>query len=329
MGMKGRCRRLSAPATGHARVVMSWCLVGMLLGWSSVAWAQEAEEQAQSGEVEVPDEGVPDVGGGCRGDGTSITSGRHALAVRTNPVGLELAGRVGHCMPLLKDPSPLLKLSAVHMGAMYRLSPAYLEVGGFVEVAPVSVLVIGAEVAGLGYWPLGREGAAYYGFDQRRDDVDQKDLPADAGESALGFTGNLNGTLRFALPLGGVEVFALDRFAAEYYSLGTEPYYLNLRFDVHVPKNGIVYTNLALLGAKFELTEDKALRVAANSAWLTQAKDGAQQHEVGLLVSMPWRAPTSWLTELEILTRATYYTAHPRRQGEMNIVVAAIMTHDI
>lgn len=331
MGHMGKCGTMSARRPGRAHCVAWLGLAVALTGVPSAGHAQDGEI-AVEGDLDELDSGVEataDVGGGCRGDGTSVTSGRHAFGIRTNPIGLELAGRLGHCMPLLSSPHPLLKLSAVNMGATYRLSPAYLEVGGFIEVAPVSVLVLGAEVSGLGYWPLGAEGAAYYGFDQRRDDIDQKDLEPDAGESALGFTGNLNGTFRFAVPIGGVEVFALNRFAAEYYSIGTEPYYLNLRFDMHMPKNGLLYTNTAVLGAKMTLTEDKSLRVAANSAWLCQAKDCAPQHELGLLVTMPWQNPTTWLTELEIVTRATYYTAHPRRQGEMNFVLAFVMTHDI
>lgn len=67
---------------------------------------------------------------------------RGLTALRYNPVGLYYEGRLSYRLRLYRDEGPALRDNYAGGGAMVTLTPAYLRVGPYVELAPASFVTV-------------------------------------------------------------------------------------------------------------------------------------------------------------------------------------------
>jgi hypothetical protein len=75
-----------------------------------------------------------------------------------NPVGLEHAVALALNAPLGDAHNPLTSLAHLEVGVSQYTSPVYARSGGYLQLSPLSLLVLRAELTGTVMWPLGDDG---------------------------------------------------------------------------------------------------------------------------------------------------------------------------
>ena len=149
---------------------------------------------------------------------------RQTLLGLTNPFGGAYVVRAGWCRPLVKREGILWTLSQVETGAFAFVAPSFARVGGYLELVPVSFLVLRLRAAGVGYWSLpGFTAASYFdagSYDFRWPSTGfANDVAVEAGQGGgINLSGEL--VLRASvslkkLPKGPLELIVLNSFVAE------------------------------------------------------------------------------------------------------------------
>jgi len=255
----------------------------------------------------------------------------HQLAVtQLNPGGVEVSARAGVCLPLVRDPRVLLTYTHVETGALANLSPAYLQLGGYAQITPLSPLQLRVELSGLGYWPLFFSRAGYFALSGYDADFRSSALPHEMAGTATGWNLNLIAVLRFRAPSeGAVRVFGLNLFSAERWSVGDADYYFNLRRDLPLARADWVVVNEGLLGVETRLSGELHLRLGVfDSVRWVPASDYVG-NQVGILAMLWHPSPTGLLRDLQPFVRVGIHTHHAFRAGTVAVMVGSFVSYDL
>jgi hypothetical protein len=292
------------------------------LAWATVVVAQEAP-----GDEPAMDEAS---GRHCLGETRAKWVVRQLAGAQNNPGGGENTVRVGICVPLVTRPGPLFDLTHVEVGVVNALSPAYVNGGGYVQITPLSLLVLRAELSGVAYWSFPFPRAGYFPLSGYDAPFDDDDLPSEDGAAATGWLLRLVGVLRLRFPRDAtVRVVGMSLFEAERWSIGDAGYYFNLRRDVRMARTDWVVNNEALLGLEVPVVGTMFLRMGVFDSFRTvpRARYGANQ--VGVFAMPWWERPASRVYDLAPFLRVGMYTGHAFRTGGFSVLGGTFVSFDL
>ena len=190
----------------------------------------------------------------------------HSLVMLLNPMGAEYNGRVGLCVPLFSSDDELLSLNHFEAGASVYLSPIYLVPDGYAQIAPFSFLFFRAELAAVTIWPIGLNGAGYYvrpGYDAS---WESDDVPADAGESATGWSARFKAVLRGRVQIASnAELMLVSTPWFEVNLLDHGDYWLDVRDDLIVANGEWVFAHEGVLLLATQIPGSASLSASARS----------------------------------------------------------------
>lgn len=116
----------------------------------------------------------------------------HYTAGSINPLGIETQFRLSLCKPLIEKPGILWSFSRIDHGLVTFISPTHIHVGPSLHVAPLSFLVLRAEVTGFYIWPIPLQGAGFNEVIAEKKDPNMrgcfldKDRPIDPSDKQAG-----------------------------------------------------------------------------------------------------------------------------------------------
>lgn len=301
------------------------CLVGLFFGallsgpalpaWGEEAAGDDVEEVAIPEVDSVEAEAEVERGEHCLGAGRSRFVWHHLLVGQYQPLGLEHTGRVGYCVPFVNDPGALWSHTSFEVGVVDYLSPAYGNIGGYIELAPISLLVLRVELTYMAYWPFPINRAGYFSRSGYDDDVRSENLPYELAESADGFNLNLHAVLRAKVDLGPVALVVLNALALSFWQIGDEDYYVQPRYELVMARADWGLTNEAMLMVEIPLPRNIGLRVGVYDALRYGIGSRMVNNNVGLLVMANWPTLGRSVRNLAPFLRVGMYTNHPYHEG--------------
>jgi len=254
---------------------------------------------------------------------------RQRLIALLNPMGaehyLELASRTR-----IGDQDSLLFTGAhFEAGALTSVSPVYATGGGYAQLSPLSFLVLRAQLAGEGIWPIGMDGAGYYGFDAYDYRLDPQSLSANDAGSATGWRATFSGTLQGMVPIGNTRILFLNKLAGERAHVGESPYYYDVRNDIVRARADWLLMNDVFLGIDVVVDSSIIFRAGVYDSLRYLPASGEANNQIGPLVMMIFDRPNKALAAVEPFVRAGYYTHHGSRDGEATILGGISLRYDL
>ncbi len=260
----------------------------------------------------------------CDGQGRTGWMARMTVLGLSNPLGGVVSTRIGWCRPLVRRPGLLWKLTAFEVGGLHVVTPSFSRQGGYVQITPLSFLVLRVAVSGVLYWPLPSfKVAAYWqaeGYDQHwPSNGVSNDMEVDK-ELGGGLNVQTTAILRVAVGIGRlrhgkVRLLALNAMALEYFYFPGYDFYYNQRADAVLARSDLVLTNNAALLVELPLTPRVALRLGATNALAYLPRAGRLAwHQIGGLVMLPLKLAHRRVAELTPFLRVTGYTYHAVRR---------------
>jgi hypothetical protein len=257
----------------------------------------------------------------------------HLVVGQLNPLGAEATIRLGFCSPLFRSPGILFSLTHVEAGLLTNVAPSYVQLGGYAQIVPLSMLVLRSEFSRVRYFPFPYDRSGYFplaGYDAA---FTNAALPARDAQSADGWNLNLIGVLRGYVPVStSLSIALYSAWSSEYFSIGNAAYYLNVRRDMPLSRSDWIINNET--AALFEKTLTPQWRVLAGvfNAWRTVPSSGYTVNQVGVVVGVNAPAPTGimrTMRDMQILVRLGRYTAHRYRDDELSALLVLFASHDL
>ena len=200
----------------------------------------------------------------CLGRGKAQWMLDSTLLGVVNPIGVEEQVRANACLPLIDRPGLLFDYTSFDAGLFSYVSPVFAHVGGYVSVSPLSFLVLRADAAAVGIWPLPMDGAGYFEVKGYRGMVTDAEMPAAKARSSSGANVTFTATLQGAVPLSPrLELEAADAFGADWWLVGDRPYYVNQRRDVVLARSDWLIKNTATLILAVQASRDVSVHLGA------------------------------------------------------------------
>jgi hypothetical protein len=251
------------------------------------------------------------------------------LVMLLNPMGAEHALDLAVRSPIGDQDDILFRGARSQVGVVSYVSPVYAITGGYFELAPLSFLVLRAEVTGTVLWPIGMDGAGYYGLTGYDADVRSQALPADAGGTATGWTATGSATLQGMLPIGPIRLLFADEVGLARAMLGSEPFHYSPKYDLVLAREDVLVTSSAFLGIELDAASDLIVRVGAYDDLRHVPASGYVGHQVGGLAMLEWARPASGVRSLGVFVRGGFYTHHVVREGEATILGGVALSYDL
>lgn len=266
----------------------------------------------------------------CLNSGGAKWVVRQLAAAQWQPAGAENSFRVGLCLPFITEPHALFDHTSVEFGVTNYLSPAYALYGGYVQITPISILQFGAEYNAVVYFPFVTDRAGYFRLDGYDSDFRLLALPSDNAETAQGSNLNLTVALRARVPLSeSVGVVLLSMLSFEYWDIGDQAFYLNLRRELPVAQSDWFLSNELIVAAELIVTEHFRLRVGAYDAVRYVFESSYLANQAGLLVMGYWPTPGGVVRELSPFLRAGIYTHHAFRVGQVSLLGGVLVNYEL
>ena len=226
-----------------------WLLACALLLTTPSAHADDAGEAAAS------------TGSHCLGEDCGKLILDQLLGARLIPVGIENRFDLGVCLPLVRNPHPLLAYTNLRFGAVNYVSPTYAHLGGFVAISPISILEFRAEASGLALWPTPFDRTGYQVVDDYEASFSKAALPASAGTSAWGFFAAFKPTLRARVGLGSspLSLVVNAGLPFEFWKVGDQEYYYNCRRDLVLAQQDWLLANTAIVAIEIPVHPNATL----------------------------------------------------------------------
>jgi hypothetical protein len=266
-------------------------------------------------------------GKNCLGEARTKVLLAEGLYSQMNPLGLENQLQLGVCTPLVRKPGVLFDYTNAQAGLVFNASPVYAMPGVFVSVAPLSVLELRAEVAGIQNWTIGMDGSGY--FPRASADDQFEDLPASLARSATGFAATFTATAQAEVALAPrTTVVAVNSFAWAYSRLGDAAYYYNPRYDLVMARQDWVAKNTAVLLVGRELSDRLKMRAGVTDELTSVSSSGSRQN---VLAAIAMAVISRWPgvgDETLAFVRIGSYTDHAFRSG-VQVLGGVSMTLDV
>lgn len=252
------------------------------------------------------------------------------LVALLNPMGAEHTLEVGARAPI-GDPEELL-FSGTHVegGAIAYTSPVYNIAGGYLRVSPLAFLVLRAELTGSALWPIGMDGAGYYGLDGYDAEVRDQALAADLGGNATGWNLRLLARLQGAVPLWeGARLIVANQQAWEHDTLGDQSHYYSMKHDLVLARQDWLVQNDALALLNVAVASDVGFTVGAYSNLRWVPSSSYVGHQVGPMVAVSFERVTREVGTIDLFVRGGYYTHHVTRGDELTILGGISIDYDL
>jgi hypothetical protein len=261
-------------------------------------------------------DGEPSPGRHCLDQASALWYSEQTLVVQSAPSGAELELKAGACWPLIRDEGELFDYSRVTLGLDAQVTAGYVQVGPYIEVLPVSVLGFRAELHRVEYFPVGLSGAGYFARQSHQSPFRANDLPAADADSASGFNWVLASWLQLELELGGpFSLFVWDEAALEHWSLGSGPYYYNMRWDLLLGSSDELWRNDGCAGVRVDLVRGLTLGAGPVSSLRRVPAGDYTAHQLGGAVSSSWQPSSSALRSLDVVIALGGFAEHAFREG--------------
>jgi hypothetical protein len=244
-----------------------------------------------------------------------------------NPMGMQHTLSTGFRGELGDQDDILFTGAHAETGLVSYVAPVFAINGAYAEISPLSFLVLRAELTQNVVWPIGMEGAGYFGLDSETEDVQV--LAAERAESAVGWSARLGATLQGAIPLGPVRLLIADQLTAQYAEIGAAPFYYDMRWDLVMAREDWVLINNAVVLVDIPLDATLKLRAGAYDDLRYVPRSGYIGHQVGPIVALTIEHPAPEVPEVTPYIRAGYYTDHVVRAEEFTILAGVSVTYDL
>ena len=314
---------------------LRWLVAGSFLlaslSVSSVSLAEEAapEEAAEPDEAaEGEEEGEPE-GHHCADGGSSKWVWHQLLVGQYAPWGLEHTGRVGYCTPFIRNPGALWSHTHLEVGVAEYLSPAYGTLGAYVQLAPISLLVLRVELTYMAYWPFPMNRAGYFPREDYNDTTRPEDLPYEMAESGDGFNLNFVAVLRAKVDLGRVALVVLNALTLSFWQMGDADYYVQPRYELVFSNADWGLNNELFLMLEIPLPRNIGLRVGVYDSLRYGVGSGQLNNNVGLVVMPNWPALGRSVHSLAPFFRIGLYTNHPFRVPDLTMYLGLLVSFDL
>lgn len=279
------------------------------------ATGSEDEESLEEEESEV-------TGQNCMGQPEARWVYHQMLVAKFNPLGAEHYGRVGVCAPLIRNHGMLFDLSHIEFGISHALSPAGMHIGGFLEVSPLSLLILRVTAQGMMYWPFPISRAAYFDVDGYEANIDSDYYPHEDGAFETGWNVNFDVILQARVSLGNLGLVFLDSFSYELWKVGDpDTYYINLRHDMVMQGWDQVIANEAMLMLEIPVHERFSLRVGAYDALRYVPASEQANNSVGLIAMLSWPEVGNITQGMNVFMRLGWYTNRPEQNYGQGVPV--------
>jgi hypothetical protein len=288
---------------------LSASIAGLLLAACLICSQARAAEPAD-------DSALASTGKHCLGSAqTKLVVGETVLG-STNPLGAENDLTLGICSPLIRKPGLLFDYTNIQGGLLIYLNPVSVQQGGYFSITPLSIIELRAEAAWVEMWPFPMDGAGYFPLAGYTASYRESDLPADKAGFAHGFTAAARATLQGQVDLSSrLHLLAQDAFGWEYWKIGTEPFYYNVRNGIALARSDYLLVNRASLLMGIDLSQRLDLKVGASDELTLVPRGSYYKNVVGGLAIFSIKGwPTASSTSGSFL-RVGAYTAHPFRTG--------------
>jgi hypothetical protein len=268
-------------------------------------------------------------GTNCLGEPRARPVMSHVIGIKYGALGLEHQMKIGGCTPLVRRPGRLFDLSFFEAGFQMHTSPIYVMPGGYVVVAPLSILQFHFQAAGILYWPIGLDGAGYYPLSSYASRYDQPFLPGEEGQAALGWYLRTGPVLQLAVPAGPVRLIVLGSAFFERWVIGTAEHYFHNRNDLPAANPEWMVDAAGLVLVEVRVHPNALLRVGINDQ-LTMNFGAKQKSNVLAGVAMieldrVGRAVRKFTPILRLGGR----THHPERKGDFTFTIALAFQVDL
>ena len=247
------------------------------------------------------------------------------LVGQLEPMGAEHMLAVG-ARARLGDPDAMIFDGAhAEAGVVSYASPIYAITGGYLEVSPLAVLVLRAEIASVHMWPIGMPGAGYYAVEG--DDVVVTALTGPDGAEASGWLARGSAVLQAAVPIGPVRLIAWDQLTAEHLSLGTAGFHYYPRYDAVLARSDWVIGNAAMVLGELSC-QDARVRLGAYDDLTLVPRSGYLANQVGAIVAVAFEDPDPRVPEVQPFVRLGAYT-DGRRAGAVTFLAGVMARYDV
>lgn len=301
--------------------VLAASLAMLVLGATTHAVAQDA-----AAEPEAPD-AEPAPSSPARG----VRAVAHQQVVMLlNPMGAEHRLDVG-LRAELGDPHDLLASGAhVEGGVTTAVSPVYAMGGGYVEIAPLSFLVLRCDLVGATVWPIGMSGAGHYGLGGYDADVRPQALPADGAGTASGWLATVSATLQGALDVGGgVRLLLLSELGLTRATMGNAAFYYSMRHDLILAREDVAVLSSSFLGLEVRAASDLVVRFGAYDDLRFVPGSGYVGHQLGPVVMVEWQHVAPAVGALSLFVRGGGYTHHVTRAEQATVLGGVAIDYEL
>lgn len=238
-----------------------------------------------------------------------------------NPMGAEHRFDIAVRTELGDQADILYQGAHLQGGATTMLSPVYLMGGGYLEYAPFSFLSFRGDVIGAGIWPIGMNGAGFYGVQGYDADVHSQSLPASSGRTATGWIASGAMTLQGAIDFGGgTRLLFGNELGLSFVAMGDAAFYYSMKSDLILAREDMLLTNSAFIGIEHRVAPDMLLRIGAYDDLRHVPASGYVGHQVGPIAMVEWQRPAANIGTLTVFVRGGGYTHHVVREGEATIL---------
>lgn len=251
------------------------------------------------------------------------------LALLLNPMGAQHTLRLGIRDDIGDQEELLFSGAHAEAGVVSYLSPVFAIQGGYLEVSPLSFLVLRAELTQASVWAIGMDKSGFYGLDGYDADVQPQTLTADRGGGATGWSAAFGAQLQGAIPLGDLRILIADALSLEHRSLGESPYYYSMRWDLVLARQDWLVTNEAYLLGEGHLAPDVVLHGGLYDDLRFVPASGYLGHQVGPIAALTFEEIDPALSSLTIFVRGGYYTDHVTRGDELTVLGGVSVDYDL
>jgi hypothetical protein len=245
-----------------------------------------------------------------------------------NPLGAEHMLHAGVRLPI-GDPSELIFTNAhFEAGVSSYTSPIYTMNGGYVQLSPVALIVLRAELSGVAMWPLGEDGAGHFALDRYEAQLDSGALDSVHALEAHGWNAQLSMTLQGAVPIGPARVLMWSQLVLEHQQLGSAPYYFSPRYDLVLAREDTMLASSSMVLLEIPLADGVDLRAGAYDDLRYVLGSEYLANQAGPLVALTLTRVDPAVPEVTVFARAGAYT-NGRREGNWTGLVGVILRYDL